>query len=135
MTLGEPVMLRAQTCPAGPRPSGQQKLGRADLPAWLLRACLMGQRMCSHSMGMEDLAQGRTPPHHVDLARSLRMEKVRWQQVGLGLHGPCSLSGRALRLGWTFLGPWPTTQFKARVHIRCAVAFSHLSPICVSTAP
>ncbi|XP_022265785.1 uncharacterized protein LOC102155114 isoform X2 [Canis lupus familiaris] len=31
--------------------------------------------MRSHSIGMEDLAQGRTPPHHVDLAGSLRAEK------------------------------------------------------------
>ena len=91
-------MLRAQTCPAGPRPSGKQGLLGADPAAWLLRACLTRQRMRSHSIGMEDLAQGRTPPHHVDLARSLRAEKVRTQRLGPHLCGPCSLSDRAVGL-------------------------------------
>ncbi|XP_032170511.1 WD repeat-containing protein on Y chromosome-like [Mustela erminea] len=68
-------MLRVQTCPAGPRPSQEQGLQRADTPAWLLRACLTRQRMRSHSIGMEDLSQGRTPPHHADLVRSLRADK------------------------------------------------------------
>ncbi|XP_044925556.1 WD repeat-containing protein 64-like isoform X2 [Mustela putorius furo] len=77
--LGEPVMLRVQTCPAGPRPSQEQGLQRADTPAWLLRACLTRQRMRSHSIGMEDLAQGRTPPHHADLVRSLRADKIEHQ--------------------------------------------------------
>ncbi|CAD7671341.1 unnamed protein product [Nyctereutes procyonoides] len=76
--LGEPVMLRAQTCPAGPQSSPEQGLPRADPPAWLLRACLTRQ-MCSHSIGMENLAQGRTPPHHLDLAGSLRAEKIEYQ--------------------------------------------------------
>ncbi|ELW48349.1 hypothetical protein TREES_T100014361 [Tupaia chinensis] len=73
--LQEPVILRAQTCPAGSRPLNEQELPRTDPPAWLLRACLTGQRMRSHSIGIEELAQGRTPPHHVDLARRLRAEK------------------------------------------------------------
>ncbi|XP_060047883.1 uncharacterized protein LOC132538725 [Erinaceus europaeus] len=74
--LGEPLALRVQTCPAGRPPSRESELPRADPPAWLLRACLTRQRMRSHSIGMEDLVQGKTPPHHTDLARSLRVEKI-----------------------------------------------------------
>ncbi|EHB03555.1 hypothetical protein GW7_02040 [Heterocephalus glaber] len=70
-TLRNLVIIRAHTCPAGHQPSLDQRLWNEEPPAWLLRASLTRQRMRSHSVGIEDLAAGRTPPHHTDLAQSL----------------------------------------------------------------
>lgn len=70
---------------------------------------------------MEDLAQGRTPPHRADLARHLRAEEVRGQQAGPHRHGLCGLSPAEL---WHRAGnpqsPRPPTPFKARLRPRCA---------------
>ncbi|XP_072467955.1 cilia- and flagella-associated protein 337-like isoform X3 [Notamacropus eugenii] len=74
----EPVVPRAQSCPAGLK-SQKAKTQRPAPPDWLLKEYLKGQRMRSHSVDMEDIAQGKTPPHHVDLTRSLRRGKIEHQ--------------------------------------------------------
>ncbi|XP_074069338.1 cilia- and flagella-associated protein 337-like [Macrotis lagotis] len=76
--LIEPVVPRAQSCPAGLR-SQKTETQRLAPPDWLLKECLKGQRMKSHSIDMEDVAQGKTPPHHVDLTRKLRRGKIEHQ--------------------------------------------------------
>ncbi|XFF83283.1 hypothetical protein AB1E18_009502 [Capra hircus] len=76
---GEPVTLWAQTCPAGPRPSGEQGRQNADAPSWLLRACLTGQRIRSYLVVTEDPAQRRMLPPHADLEGSLWAGKIEHQ--------------------------------------------------------
>ncbi|XP_040607344.1 WD repeat-containing protein on Y chromosome-like isoform X5 [Mesocricetus auratus] len=73
--LGEPVMLRAQTSPTRPQPSGKPRLQSVEPPDWLLRTCLTQERMCSHSVS----TLRKTPLHHADLAHSLRAEKIEHQ--------------------------------------------------------
>lgn len=128
--LGERAMPRAQTCPMGPQPLGEQAWQLTDTTIWLRRNCLIRRRMHSHSVGTKNLDQGRLPPPHVDMAWNVCAEKVRGGQAD-HLRGPRRLSGRAW--GWTGIpqGQWPTTLFKAGVHTRGAVASSSRGrPIC-----
>ncbi|XP_010622262.1 uncharacterized protein LOC104862195 [Fukomys damarensis] len=72
--LGNSVIIRAHICPAGPQPWVDQGLQKEELPA-----CLTRQRKHSHSVGIEELTAGRTPPPHADLAQSLSQGKIEHQ--------------------------------------------------------
>ncbi|XP_052024847.1 uncharacterized protein LOC127673310 [Apodemus sylvaticus] len=80
--LGEPALLRAQTTPARPPPSGEPSLQSVEPPNWLLRECFTRERMRSHSVSTQEPGHKRTPLRPADLAQSLRAEKVE-QQVTL----------------------------------------------------
>ena len=73
--LTEPVDPRAQSCSTGLK-TQKAETPRQAPPHWLLKEYLKGQRMRSHSIDQEDITQGKTPPHHVDLTRSLSRGKV-----------------------------------------------------------
>lgn len=90
-------MLRAQTSPTRPQPSGESGHQSVEPPAWLLRACLTGERMRSHSVSTQEPTLRKTPLHHADLTQSLRAEKVRKQPVDCTLI-PRAISSRAW--GW-----------------------------------
>lgn len=83
-------MPRAQTSPTRPQPSGESGLQSVEPPAWLLRACLTGERMRSHSVSTQEPTLRKTPLYHADLTQSLRAEKVRKQPVD------CTLICRAI---------------------------------------
>nr|XP_020852857.1 uncharacterized protein LOC110215589 [Phascolarctos cinereus] len=76
--VAESVVPRAPSCLAGLR-SQKAETQRPAPPDWLLKEYLKGQRMRSHSVDMEDVAQGKTPPPHADLTRSLRRGKIEHQ--------------------------------------------------------
>jgi hypothetical protein len=84
--LGAPMLLRAQTSPARPQPSGEPCLPSVEPPIWLLRECLTRERMRSHSVSSQEPTHRRTPLHHADPAQSLRAEKVRKQRPDCTLH-------------------------------------------------
>lgn len=85
------MLLRAQTSPSRPRPSGEP-------PIWLLRECLTRERMRSRSVSTQKPTHRRTPLCHADLAQSLRAEKVRKERPDCALT-PREIYSRDLRRG------------------------------------